>query len=67
MLGVIAYIFDELEEVTPLMLQKLLYFIQGVYSALYGRSHIMKNLGWKRGKDVVTVFRPVNFSRKRGS
>ena len=38
MLGVIAYIFDELEEVTPLMLQKLLYFIQGVYSALYGRS-----------------------------
>ncbi|WP_031552422.1 Panacea domain-containing protein [Oribacterium sp. FC2011] len=38
MLGVIAYIFDELGEVTPLMLQKLLYFIQGVYSALYGRS-----------------------------
>ena len=38
MLGVIAYIFDELEEVTPLMLQKLLYFIQGVYSALYERS-----------------------------
>ena len=29
--------FEKLEEVTPLMLQKLLYFIQGVYSALYGR------------------------------
>ena len=26
-----------MEEVTPLMLQKLLYFIQGVYSALYGK------------------------------
>lgn len=35
MLRVIAYIFEKLEEVTPLMLQKLLYFIQGVYSALY--------------------------------
>ena len=30
MLRVIAYIFEKLEEVTPLMLQKLLYFIQGV-------------------------------------
>ena len=37
MLRAIAYIFEKLEEVTPLMLQKLLYFIQGVYSALYGR------------------------------
>jgi uncharacterized phage-associated protein len=37
MLHVIAYIFEKLEEVTPLMLQKLIYFIQGVYSALYGR------------------------------
>ena len=33
MLRVIAYVFEKLEEVTPLMLQKLLYFIQGVYSA----------------------------------
>lgn len=30
MLRVIAYIFVKLEEVTPLMLQKLLYFIQGI-------------------------------------
>lgn len=37
MLRVIAYVFEKLEEVTPLMLQKLLYFIQGVYSALYGK------------------------------
>ena len=35
MLKVIAYVFEKLEEVTPLMLQKLLYFIQGIYSALY--------------------------------
>lgn len=37
MLRVIAYVFKKLEEVTPLMLQKQLYFIQGIYSALYGR------------------------------
>lgn len=36
LLKVIAYIFERLEEVTPLMLQKLLYFIQGIYLALRG-------------------------------
>ncbi len=35
MLRVISYVFEKLEEVTPLMLQKLLYFIQGIYSASY--------------------------------
>ena len=33
MLRVIAYIFEKLEEVTPLMLQKMLYFIKGEYYA----------------------------------
>lgn len=33
---VISYVFESLKEVTPLMLQKLLYFIQGIYQALYG-------------------------------
>ena len=36
MLRVIAYLFERLEEVTPLMLQKLLYFIQGIHLAMYG-------------------------------
>ena len=35
MLLSIAYIFKKLDEVTPLSLQKLLYFTQGIYSALY--------------------------------
>lgn len=34
MLRVISYVFERLEEVTPLMLQKLLYFIQGVSYAV---------------------------------
>lgn len=37
MLRVISYVFERLEEVTPLMLQKLLYFIQGVSYALNGK------------------------------
>lgn len=36
MLRVISYVFEKLEEVTPLMLQKLLYFIQGESYALNG-------------------------------
>ena len=37
MLGVISYVLEKRTEVTPLMLQKLLYFIQGIHSSLYGR------------------------------
>ena len=37
MLRVISYVFEKLEEVTPLMLQKLLYFIQGISYALNGK------------------------------
>lgn len=36
MTGTIAYMVDALEEVTPLMLQKLLYFGQGISYGLYG-------------------------------
>ena len=35
MLRVISYVFEKLEEVTPLMLQKLLYFIQGESPEVY--------------------------------
>lgn len=35
MLSVISYIFEKAQEVTPLALQKILYFIQGIYMALY--------------------------------
>lgn len=35
MLSTISYIFEESLEITPLALQKILYFIQGIYLALY--------------------------------
>ena len=55
MLRVIAYlfksivfksiVFKSLEEITPLMLQKLLYFIQGIYLALYGVPIFVEDCG----------------------
>ena len=37
MQGLIAYIFHAIDEVAPMALQKLLYYIQGVYSAVSGQ------------------------------
>ena len=57
MLKVIAYIFEKLEEVTPLMLQKLLYFIQGVYSALYGEPIFEEDCrAWIHGPVYLEVY-----------
>ncbi len=66
MLRVIAYIFEKLEEVTPLMLQKLLYFIQGVYSALYGRPIFEEDCSaWIHGPvypEVYELFRDFKYN-----
>ena len=57
MLRVIAYVFEKLEEVTPLMLQKLLYFIQGVFSALYGRPIFEEDCrAWVHGPVYTEVY-----------
>lgn len=66
MLRVIAYVFEELEEVTPLMLQKLLYFSQGIYSALYGRPIFMEDCrAWIHGPvypEVYDLFRDFKYN-----
>lgn len=66
MLGVIAYVFEKLEEVTPLMLQKLLYFIQGVYSALYGKPIFAEDCrAWIHGPvypEVYDLFRDFKYN-----
>ena len=66
MLGVIAYIFEKLEEVTPLMLQKLLYFIQGVFSALYGKPIFKEDCrAWVHGPvypEVYALFRDFKYN-----
>ena len=66
MLGVISYIFETVEEVTPLMLQKLLYFIQGVYSALFGKYIFTETCeAWQHGpvyRDVYDLFRDFKYN-----
>lgn len=66
MLRVIAYVFEKLEEVTPLMLQKLLYFIQGVYSALYGKFIFVEDCrAWVHGPvypEVYDLFRDFKYN-----
>lgn len=57
MLGVISYMFERLEEVTPLMLQKLLYFIQGICLALYDRPMFAENCqAWIHGPVFPEVY-----------
>ena len=66
MLRVISYIFEKLEEVTPLTLQKLLYFNQGVYSAIYQKPLFMEECqAWIHGPvypDVYNMFRDFKYS-----
>ena len=65
-LRVIAYVFDRMEEVTPLMLQKLLYFIQGIYSALYEEPIFEEDCrAWIHGpvySDVFKLFRDFKYN-----
>lgn len=57
MLQVIAYVFKALEEVTPLSLQKLLYFVQGVHLGLYGRPCFIEDCrAWIHGPVYTEVY-----------
>lgn len=57
MLGVIYYVFDKLEEITPFMLQKLLYFIQGVSYAVNKNSMFPENCqAWLHGPVYPEVY-----------
>lgn len=66
MLMVISYVFESLEEVTPLMLQKLLYFIQGIYYTLYGSPIFMEDCeAWVHGpvyRKVYDLFKDFKYN-----
>ena len=66
MLRVIAYVFHKLGEVTPLMLQKLLYFIQGVSYALNKRPIFYEDCqAWVHGPvypEVYDLFRDFKYN-----
>lgn len=66
MLRVIAYVFEKLEEVTPLMLQKILYYIQGVSFALRGTPMFTEDCqAWVHGPvypEVYDLFRDFKYN-----
>lgn len=66
MLRVIAYVFERLEEVTPLMLQKLLYFVQGVSYALRERAMFSDDCqAWVHGPvypEIYAMFRDFKYN-----
>lgn len=63
---VIAYLFKGLNEVTPLMLQKLLYLIQGTSYALYDHPMFIEHSqAWVHGPvypDVYHLFKQFSFN-----
>ena len=57
MLSVTAYIFATLKEVAPLMLQKLLYYIQGIYIVLCDQPLFSEDCrAWNHGPVYEEVF-----------
>ena len=66
MLLTISYIFKKAEEVTPLALQKMLYFIQGIYMVLFNVELFSEECeAWAHGpvfKDVYDVFKNFKYN-----
>ena len=57
MLMIISYIFEQLGEVTPLALQKILYFIQGLYYSKYGIPLFNDNCqAWVHGPVYTEIY-----------
>lgn len=56
MLLTISYIFEQMKEVTPLALQKILYFIQGIYMVLFDKPLYKEDcMAWVHGPDRKSV------------
>ena len=66
MLLTISYIFKTAEEVTPLALQKMLYFIQGIYMVLFNVELFSEDCeAWAHGpvfRDVYDVFKNFKYN-----
>lgn len=66
MLLTISYIFEQMQEVTPLTLQKLLYFVQGIYLAKYDKPLYSENCqAWVHGpvyENVYNMFKDFQYN-----
>lgn len=62
----IAYIFEKLQEVTPLALQKLLYYAQGIYMSVYDSPFFEEDCAaWQHGpvyEKVYYLFRDFRYN-----
>lgn len=62
---VISYLLKKTKKVTPLALQKMLYFMQGIHMALFGRELFPEDCqAWAHGpvfKEVYEVFRDFQY------
>lgn len=66
MLLTISYIFDQMQEITPLALQKILYFIQGIYMVMFGEPLYKENcMAWVHGpvyEEVYDLFKDFKYN-----
>lgn len=66
MLLTISYIFEQMKEVTPLALQKILYFIQGIYMAMFQNPLYEEDcMAWVHGpvyEDVYDLFKDFKYN-----
>lgn len=66
MLLAISYIFEQMKEVTPLALQKILYFIQGIYMVIFGKPLYKEDcMAWIHGpvyEEVYDLFRDFKYN-----
>lgn len=66
MLLTISYIFEQMKEVTPLALQKILYFIQGIYMVLYNKPLYSEDcMAWIHGpvyEEVYDLFKDFKYN-----
>lgn len=66
MLLTLSYIFDQMKEITPLALQKILYFIQGIYMVLYKEPLYKEDcMAWVHGpvyEEVYDLFKDFKYN-----
>ncbi len=66
MLLTISYIFEQMKEVTPLALQKILYFIQGIHMVMFGKPLYKEDcMAWIHGpvyEEVYDLFKDFKYN-----
>lgn len=66
MLLTISYIFEQMKEVTPLALQKILYFIQGIHMVLFEKPLYQEDcMAWVHGpvyEEVYDLFKDFKYN-----